>query len=69
MIQDAKWIACGLDCEVPVIYKTFFLKDPASGSIEITGLGYFELYINGRRISEDYLVPALSDYHARALKN
>lgn len=68
MIQDAKWITCGQDCEVPVIYKTFFLKDPASGSIEITGLGYFELYINGRRISEDYLVPALSDYHARALK-
>lgn len=67
MIQDAKWIACGEACETPVIHKRFFLEDPVSGFIEITGLGYFELHINGQRVSEDYLVPALSDYHSRPL--
>lgn len=69
MIQDAKWIACGEECETPLICKTFFLEEPVSGCIEITGLGYFELHLNGRKISEDCLVPAFSDYHARPLKN
>lgn len=65
MINNAKWIACGKDCECPLIKKTFFLNAPKSASIDITGLGYFELHINGNRISNDYLVPALSDYQPR----
>ncbi|WMJ23181.1 family 78 glycoside hydrolase catalytic domain [Paludicola sp. MB14-C6] len=67
MIQQAKWITCGSDCEAPVIKKTIVLDNPLSGEIDITGLGYFELYMNGRRVSDDYLVPALSDYQKRSL--
>lgn len=67
MILDAKWIACGKECETPLIAKEFFLDDPREGVIEITGLGYFELYLNGRRVSDDCLVPALSDYQDRDL--
>ncbi len=32
-----------------------------------TGLGYFEAYINGRRIGDDVLVPAQTDYDYRTL--
>lgn len=67
MIKEAKWIACGKDCEAPVIKKVFYLKSPKSASIDITGLGYFELHVNGKRVSDDYLVPALTDYQTRAL--
>jgi alpha-L-rhamnosidase len=28
----------------------------------ISGLGWFELYVNGKKVSDDVLVPALSDY-------
>ena len=68
MIQQAKWITCGSDCETPVIKKSFILDNPATGEIDVTGLGYFELYMNGRRVSDDYLVPVLSDYQKRSLQ-
>ena len=29
------------------------------------GLGYFELYVNGQRIGDDYLVPNMTDYTER----
>lgn len=65
MIEAAKWIACAADAEAPVIEKRFTLSGPSSGCIEVTGLGYFVLYLNGRRISPDRLVPAVSDYEPR----
>ncbi|MBQ7362347.1 MAG: alpha-L-rhamnosidase N-terminal domain-containing protein [Bacteroidaceae bacterium] len=34
-----------------------------------TGLGYFELYINGRRIGEDYLSPNQTNYDRRPTLN
>jgi alpha-L-rhamnosidase len=30
-----------------------------------TGLGYFEMYINGQRVSEDYFAPNQTNYHTR----
>lgn len=30
-----------------------------------TGLGYFELYVNGQRVGEDYLSPNQTNYHLR----
>lgn len=67
MIQQAKWITCGRDSAAPVIRKSFFLDGPISGEIDITGLGFFELSMNGVRVSDDRLVPALSDYQKRSL--
>ena len=34
-------------------------------SIQICGLGFFELYVNGMRVGEDCLVPAFSNYAPR----
>jgi alpha-L-rhamnosidase len=31
-------------------------------TVYVTGLGWFELYLNGKKVSNDVLVPALSDY-------
>ena len=69
MITDAEWIQCGRDCESPLIRRKFTLTAPVSGSIDITGLGYFELRCNGARVSEDRLVPALSDYEERRFRD
>ncbi|MGI6270618.1 MAG: family 78 glycoside hydrolase catalytic domain [Candidatus Howiella sp.] len=67
MLKQAKWIKCRQECETPIIKKTFSLDSPKSGTIDISGLGFFELHINGKRVSEDYLVPAFSDYQERNL--
>jgi alpha-L-rhamnosidase len=65
MIENGKWIACPKEAEVPVIRKTFRLNRPESGRIEITGLGFFTLFVNGQRVTEDRFVPALTDYEPR----
>ena len=67
MIRDAKWISCPADMETPKIIKIFDLEKPKKGRIEICGLGFFELLLNGERVSGDLLVPVLSDYRKRDL--
>ncbi|MBQ7101282.1 MAG: family 78 glycoside hydrolase catalytic domain, partial [Clostridia bacterium] len=37
--------------------------------ITICGLGFFELHVNGKRVSDDLLVPAFSQYCLRDLSN
>ena len=67
MIQDtAKWVSAGETCEAPIIFgKLFFTQNVTEAKISICGLGFFELYINGQKISKDILVPAWSDYEPR----
>lgn len=65
MKQHARWIACDATAVTPCIRKAFALDAPARAEIDVTGLGYFELYINGARVGNDYYVPAQSDYSKR----
>lgn len=57
----AKWV-CADNCESPYIRRTFYVLDITEARISICGLGLFQLYINGYRISDDLLVPAWTDY-------
>ena len=68
-IRTAAWIATPEHIETPCISRTFTMpqKVQAAG-LEIAGLGFFEAYINGKRIGEDYYVPAVSDYCKRELR-
>ena len=67
MIQEeAKWVRPDEDCEAPIILGKIFAEEGMeSAKISICGLGFFELYINGRKVSEDLMVPAWSDYLLR----
>lgn len=50
----------------PLLRKTFNVdKKIAQARFYGTGLGYFELYINGERIGEDYLSPNQTNYDVR----
>ena len=50
----------------PVLRKRFALKEPlAGGRLYVTGLGYFEVKIDGRPVSDDLLVPAPTTYDRR----
>ena len=51
----------------PVFSKKIYAENPDSGEIEISGLGFFELYVNGKKVSDDVLVPPASDYGKRDL--
>lgn len=50
----------------PMLRKNFTVnKGIASARAYVTGLGYFELYLNGEKVSEDVLTPNLTLYGKR----
>jgi len=72
----AKWIGADQvfdpskpDCNItdPWLRKTVSLQSkPAKATLFLASIGYHELYINGQKITEDVLSPAVSDHTKRA---
>ena len=69
MDSAAKWMAARTEFETPWVRKEFELDDFESAVIRICGLVFFELYVNGIRVGEDYFKPAWTDYGYRDLTN
>ena len=60
---NAKWISSGSQLPTPRFEKRFVVKDrPKSATLHITGLGYYEASLNGRRIGTKVLDPSPTDY-------
>ena len=71
---SAQWIAApweedkGTDPPHPAPYfrKSFNLRHaPSQARAYATGLGWFELYVNGQKVGDDVLVPNQTDYDDR----
>ncbi|MCC8151320.1 MAG: glycoside hydrolase family 78 protein [Lachnospiraceae bacterium] len=62
---DAKWIgSCVLGESSPVFRKEFTTeKTYKTGRIYVTGLGLYELYLDGERVGNEYLAPGCTDYN------
>jgi len=80
MLQQAdwqgRWICADLPSDqpkdhiwpLPWLRKNFVLDEiPKNASINISVLGYYELYVNGKKVDDYVLTPAVSDYSKRAL--
>lgn len=67
MFGSAKWVSANKNISSPLFRAEFSAKDVKNAEIYICGLGFFEFYINGKRVSEDLLVPAFSQYCYRDL--
>ena len=53
---------------LPWLRKTVTLERvPAVATAYVCALGYYELYVNGRKVGDDVLSPAVSDYGKRGL--
>ncbi|MBQ4244218.1 MAG: family 78 glycoside hydrolase catalytic domain [Clostridia bacterium] len=66
LFKGARFIDCPGSL-APVFKKTFTAVKGEAASIVICGLGFFRLYINGRKVSGDLLVPNASNYSERDL--
>ena len=53
------------NCQSPILCRQFRVQDPGTGTLYITGLGYFEARLNGRPVTRDRLIPVASDYEQR----
>ncbi len=50
----------------PLFRKEFQIKKEITNAVAyVTGLGYFELYVNGKKIGDDVLVPNQTNYSKR----
>ncbi len=63
--KQSKWIGCGKEFSAPVIIKKFTSNKSEKAIIDICGLGYYELFVNGTRVGEEFFKPAVSDYSDR----
>ena len=62
LFGKAKWVAPDKSCDQPVLRLRFDAREAQTAKITISGLGFFELYLNGGKVSEDLLVPAWTSY-------
>ncbi|MBQ3498491.1 MAG: family 78 glycoside hydrolase catalytic domain [Clostridia bacterium] len=67
LFGNAKWVSADKRISSPLFRAEFTADDIKNAEIFICGLGFFELHINGRRVNEDLLVPAFSQYCYRDL--
>lgn len=66
MFCGAEWIE-NPHSDSPVFFRHFNAEKNEEAQIIISGLGFFKLYINGKKVSDDLLVPNTSNYHYRDL--
>lgn len=62
---EGKWIGNSKLKDVnPMLIKEFTTeKSYKSSRIYMTGLGLYELYLDGERVGDEYLAPGCTDYH------
>jgi len=61
--EEPNWITAPGHFSAPLLRKEFTLSDvPQYATVNVCGLGLFELYINGKKVSDDIMQPVRSDY-------
>lgn len=64
------WIAAAPDEESPRLTRTFSLDAlPQNARAYLSGLGFFELYLNGKRVGDEVLQPVWTTYSRQPMTN
>ncbi len=66
---QAQWIAHPDSAVVAPLLRSEFTidKEIASAALYTTGVGYYEMYLNGDKVGDHVLDPAITDYNDRVL--
>ena len=67
VFRDAEWLSFGSENEAVIARGDFVLDKKAKTELLVTGLGYCEIYVNGKNISDRVLAPAWTNYCERDL--
>ena len=61
---EGSWISAAAGVSAPLLRTETVLEDqPRRARCHVSGLGYYELYINGQRVGDRVLDPATTYYH------
>ena len=66
-LEHCTWIGTDENDASPVIMRRFSLENTGKAVLFITGLGYFEAFINGEPVTDQWFLPVVSDYEPRDL--
>ncbi len=62
------WVGADASISAPLLRKEFeIVKKVKRARVYISGLGWSELYINGKKVGDHVLDPAMTDYNKRVL--
>ena len=67
-LDNAKWIAPDRKTAAPIITRNFSATEGENATLTVTGLGYFEVFLNGKKLGCDVLSPNPTDYEKREFK-
>ena len=63
--RDSVWIGAAPECQSPIIFRKFEVFNPHSAILTMTGLGYFDVRINSKAVTQERFLPVASDYEPR----
>ena len=64
----AKWVCFSPEAVSVNARRTFTVdKEIKKAEVVLIGFGFFELYLNGKKVSDDLFLPLNTDFHARQL--
>lgn len=63
-VWQGKWITPNVNNDIsPILEKTFTIKEmPKKARIYLCGLGVYEVYLNGKKVGNEYLAPGYHCY-------
>lgn len=62
-VDTLKWITADKSIVSPIIYKDFVIENVCDyATLNVCGLGFFEVYINGEKVSDELMNPVRTDY-------
>ena len=68
MLKNSNWIKAAKvgESECPLFFKKFLVKEGmVSATVLSTAIGIYELYVNGKKVSDSYFAPGWTSYHNR----
>lgn len=68
ILKNAKWIAPDVPSPSPIILRSFTGRASDSARLTLTGLGFFEARLNGKKLGDALLSPTVTDYEPRSFK-
>ncbi len=68
VFEDAEYLTFGNEKEAVIARKDFILKKPEKAELIVSALGFSEIFVNGKCVTDRLYAPAWTNYNERDLK-
>lgn len=68
LFAEARWMTPDADDLTPLCRQAFAAPAAARATLTICGLGFFEAWLNGQKVTQDLFVPLNTNFHPRPMQ-